>query len=61
MSGRFAVLVSRNWRITFAWQGEESIEVDLEIWIRMQTAHDLWHARRDLSDTLTEITTLTAA
>jgi proteic killer suppression protein len=28
--GRFAVLVSRNWRITFAFDGEDAIEVDME-------------------------------
>ncbi|PSJ54902.1 killer protein [Mesorhizobium ephedrae] len=30
MSGRFAVTVSRNWRITFAWDGENAVDVDLE-------------------------------
>ena len=29
-SGRYAVLVSRNWRVTFAWNGENAAEVDLE-------------------------------
>jgi toxin HigB-1 len=29
-AGRFAVWVSRNWRITFAWQGENAIDVDME-------------------------------
>ncbi|HTV70204.1 MAG TPA: type II toxin-antitoxin system RelE/ParE family toxin [Rhizobiaceae bacterium] len=29
-AGRFAVLVSRNWRLTFGWDGENAIEVDLE-------------------------------
>ena len=28
--GRFAISVSRNWRITFAWQGEDATEIDLE-------------------------------
>ena len=28
--GRFAITVSRNWRITFAWSGEDAIDVDLE-------------------------------
>jgi len=28
--GRFAVLVSGNWRLTFGWQGEDAVEVDLE-------------------------------
>ena len=27
---RFAVDASGNWRITFAWDGEDAIEVDLE-------------------------------
>jgi proteic killer suppression protein len=30
MRGRYAVTVSRNWRITFAWSGEDVVEVDLE-------------------------------
>jgi proteic killer suppression protein len=30
LSGRFAVTVSRNWRITFGWSGENAINVDLE-------------------------------
>jgi proteic killer suppression protein len=29
-AGRFAVWISRNWRITFAWQGENAAEVDME-------------------------------
>jgi proteic killer suppression protein len=29
-AGRFAVTVSRNWRITFAFQGEDAVDVDLE-------------------------------
>jgi proteic killer suppression protein len=28
--GRFSVLVSRNWRITFAFDGEDAIDVDME-------------------------------
>ena len=28
--GRFAVDASGNWRITFGWEGEDAIEVDLE-------------------------------
>ena len=28
--GRYAVDASRNWRITFAWRGEDAIDVDLE-------------------------------
>ena len=30
MKGRFALTVSRNWRITFAFDGQDAIEVDLE-------------------------------
>ncbi|WP_158744533.1 type II toxin-antitoxin system RelE/ParE family toxin [Acidisphaera sp. L21] len=30
MSGRYAVAVSRNWRITFGWLAPDAIEVDLE-------------------------------
>ncbi|HKH54775.1 MAG TPA: type II toxin-antitoxin system RelE/ParE family toxin [Propionibacteriaceae bacterium] len=29
-AGRFAVSVSRNWRITYGWDGENAIDVDLE-------------------------------
>lgn len=29
-AGRYAVWISRNWRITFAWDGEDATEVDLE-------------------------------
>lgn len=29
-SGRFSVWVSRNWRITFGWKGENAIDVDME-------------------------------
>jgi proteic killer suppression protein len=28
--GRYAVDVSGNWRLTFAWEGEDAVEVDLE-------------------------------
>jgi len=28
--GRFALLVSRNWRITFGFEGEDAVEIDLE-------------------------------
>ncbi len=28
--GRFAVDASGNWRITFAWDGEDAVDVDLE-------------------------------
>ena len=30
LKGRFAVSVSPNWRITFAWRGEDASDVDLE-------------------------------
>jgi proteic killer suppression protein len=29
-AGRFAVSVSRNWRITFGWDDKDAIDVDLE-------------------------------
>ena len=29
-SGTYAVSVSRNWRITFRWEGEFAVKVDLE-------------------------------
>ncbi|MBV8850127.1 MAG: type II toxin-antitoxin system RelE/ParE family toxin [Methylobacteriaceae bacterium] len=29
-TGRFSVLVTRNWRITFAWHGNDAVDVDLE-------------------------------
>ena len=29
-SRRYAVSVSRNWRLTFAFEGQDAIEVDLE-------------------------------
>lgn len=29
-AGRFSVTVSRNWRITFAWDGTDATDVDLE-------------------------------
>jgi proteic killer suppression protein len=28
--GRFALWVSENWRLTFGWDGEDAIELDLE-------------------------------
>jgi proteic killer suppression protein len=28
--GRHAVKVSANWRITFGWEGEDAVQVDLE-------------------------------
>jgi proteic killer suppression protein len=30
LAGRYAVWISRNWRITFAWSGEDATNVDLE-------------------------------
>lgn len=29
-AGTYSVLVSRNWRITFRWAGEDAIGIDLE-------------------------------
>jgi len=29
-AGRYAVSASGNWRITFAWDGEDAVDVDLE-------------------------------
>lgn len=29
-AGRYALTVSRNWRITFAWEGENAVDIDLE-------------------------------
>ena len=29
-AGRFAVWVSRNWRITFSWEGENAFDVEME-------------------------------
>ena len=29
-SGEYAVTVSRNWRITFRWSGQDAIDVNLE-------------------------------
>jgi toxin HigB-1 len=29
-AGEYAVYVSRNWRITFAWVGQDATQVDLE-------------------------------
>jgi antitoxin HigA-1 len=31
-----------------------------DIWLRMQMAHDLWHAKRDLAETVKHIPTLHA-
>jgi proteic killer suppression protein len=30
MVGRYALTVSRNWRITFAWKDGDAVDVDLE-------------------------------
>ena len=29
-AGRFAIIVPRNWRLTFGWKGEDAVDVDLE-------------------------------
>ena len=28
--GRYAMTVSRNWRMTFGWDGEDAVDIDLE-------------------------------
>src|SRR6476661_3444157 len=30
LTDRYAIWVSRNWRITFAWKGEDAIDIDME-------------------------------
>lgn len=30
MVGRYALTVSRNWRLTFAWDGTDAVDLDLE-------------------------------
>jgi proteic killer suppression protein len=30
MKGRYALTVSRDWRLTYAWDGEDAVDVDLE-------------------------------
>ena len=30
MAGRFSIIVSRNWRITFGWNGQDAADLDLE-------------------------------
>lgn len=30
LAGRYSLTVSRNWRITFAWEGENAVDVDME-------------------------------
>ena len=30
MKGRYAMTVSRNWRLTFGWDGEDAVDIDLE-------------------------------
>lgn len=30
LRGRYAITVSRNWRLTFAFDGQDATEVDLE-------------------------------
>jgi len=30
LKGRYAMTVSRNWRMTFAWEGDAAVDVDLE-------------------------------
>ena len=30
LKGRYAMTVSRNWRITFGWDVEDAVDIDLE-------------------------------
>ena len=30
LKGRYALIISRNWRLTFAWDGEDAVDVGLE-------------------------------
>ena len=30
LMNRYAVMVSRNWRMTFGWDGEDAVDIDLE-------------------------------
>jgi proteic killer suppression protein len=30
LKGRYAMTVLRNWRMTFGWEGEDAIDVDVE-------------------------------
>jgi len=30
LRGRYAMTVSRNWRMTFGWDGEDAVDIDLE-------------------------------
>lgn len=30
MAGRFAISLSRNWRITFGWDGQNVVDLDME-------------------------------
>ena len=30
LADRFALTVSRNWRVTFSWSGDDAAEIDLE-------------------------------
>jgi proteic killer suppression protein len=30
LKGRYAMTVSRNWRLTFGWDGDDAIDLDLE-------------------------------
>jgi proteic killer suppression protein len=30
LQGRYAMTVSRNWRMTFGWDGEDAVDIDLE-------------------------------
>ena len=30
LKNRYAMVVSRNWRMTFGWEGEDAVDIDLE-------------------------------
>jgi toxin HigB-1 len=30
LKGRYAMTVSRNWRMTFGWEGDAAVDIDLE-------------------------------
>lgn len=30
LAGRYALTVSRNWRLTFGWEGEDAVDLEME-------------------------------
>ncbi len=49
--GQLAVSVSGNWRLVFAFDGEDVIDLDAgwstaETWLRMQMNWNLWRVRQ---------------